>query len=197
MHSYFRRYSDRNKIAVDLGANVGAHTMVLQTLFAEVHSFEMQAPVFELLRRNVRANHAQSRVRLHNVALGRAEGGTGHYCDSTGSARNIGGVSARLSTRVPHRKGCYKLRFTTLDRALSRVNGSIALMKVDVEGFEENVLLGARSILARHRPILMFESFHLPINLTNMLESLRYDTRLARYPEDYIAIPRPLTRVSP
>ena len=188
LHGYFRQYANASEVAVDVGANMGAHTIVLARLFREVHSFEMQKRVMRLLRENVAANaYGNSRVRLHHTALGRTEAARGHYCSGSG---NIGGVGASRRQNVPRRSGCYALRFTTLDRALANVGGRIALIKADVEGFEEDVLLGGRGLIARHRPVVLFESYALPRNLTSMFARLDYDVRQIRYPEDYIALPR-------
>jgi FkbM family methyltransferase len=191
MHAYFRRFANVNAAALDVGANLGAHTLVLSSLFAEVHSFEMQESVLQLLAKNVRANHVQQKVHMHPTALGRTVGAIGHYCKAVG-AKNFGGVSASKS-RAATGRGCKEvpLTFTTLDKELAGLRRPIALVKVDVEGFEEEVLLGARQLLERHRPVLMFESFKLSRlrNLTAMLSDLGYSTRLLRYPEDYIALP--------
>ena len=53
LHGYFRQYANASEVAVDVGANMGAHTIVLARLFREVHSFEMQKRVMRLLRENV------------------------------------------------------------------------------------------------------------------------------------------------
>lgn len=200
MHAYFQKYSDLSAIAVDVGANIGGHTLALAPLFATVHSFEMQDRAMRVLRKNVAANTSPKRVRLHHVPLGRTNGASGHYCDSNSKGvanRNIGGVGASRDARLPSwRQGCHRIQFSTLDKILGNVGNSagntsrrIALIKVDVEGFEEEVLLGAQRIIARHRPVIMFESFTLGRNLTNMLSKFGYNIRLVQHLVDYIATP--------
>ena len=47
---------------------------------------------------------------------------------------------------------------TTLDSALSHLDtGAISMIKIDVEGGELNVLKGAESTLAKHRPVIVCE----------------------------------------
>ena len=191
MHGHFRRYANTSATAVDVGANVGAHTVMLSTLFGEVHAFEMQRGVQRMLRKNVASNSAPGRVHLHHFALGATDGSNGHYCDLPGRYRNRGGMAASQG-RGPRKKGCQQIHFRTLDSVLGQLDRPLALMKVDVEGFEESVLLGSRRLIARHRPVIFFESFALSQkqNLTRMLAELDYDTHVLNYPHDYIALPR-------
>ena len=69
MHQYFKKYSNKNKIALDIGANIGTHTVYLSEYFKEVHGFEPQRKVFNLLKANVEINNCHN-VKLHNFGLG-------------------------------------------------------------------------------------------------------------------------------
>jgi hypothetical protein len=45
----------------------------------------------------------------------------------------------------------------TLDRALSHTERRVSLIKIDVEGYEAEVLGGAHAVLMKHRPAIVFE----------------------------------------
>ena len=136
-------------LAVDVGANVG----YLTSLFAarvgshgSVVSFEPHPRIFERLSRNTR-NFRQdpdtARIQLHECALG----------DRDGTARllqpEVFGINEGSSTVVPQAgaSGGFDIRLTRLDTAIP--DRDIALLKIDVEGFEGQVLAGAESLLKR------------------------------------------------
>ena len=63
------------RCAVDVGAHVGNHTLYFAMMLGMTTiAFEPNAATFALLEANVRANGAQSMVRLRNAAVGAAAG---------------------------------------------------------------------------------------------------------------------------
>jgi len=54
------------------------------------------------------------------------------------------------------------IEVTTLDEMILRGSSVPSVVKIDVEGAEHAVLMGARDLLSRHRPLLMLE-LHLDI----------------------------------
>ena len=138
----------RDRTAIDVGANKGVYTHVLSELCAQVIAFEPNPKVFRMLQHGLRDN-----VIAHQVALsdqgGEAElfipGTQGKYSTQLGSLRTRrDGVEGRI-VRVPTR---------TLDSYELR---NVGFIKIDVEGFEQAVLRGARETLARNRPVILLE----------------------------------------
>jgi FkbM family methyltransferase len=119
---------------------VGPHGTVI--------AFEPQRAMFYLLCANLALNE-QFQVRAYRAAAGSAVGAIkvpriDHRADA-----NFGGVSLHASGPGE-------------DVPLIVVDGfplaSLRLLKIDVEGMEAEVLLGARQTIARHRPILYVEN---------------------------------------
>jgi len=53
-----------------------------------------------------------------------------------------------------------------LDSYASRIErGSTCLLKMDVEGFERNVLAGAKAFIAAHTPVIISAVYHLPTDI--------------------------------
>ena len=135
-------------VALDIGANIGIVTMLMARLVGDtgrVHAFEPNPNAADMLHASVERNDL-SNVKLHRVALG-SHGGLMTLVVPFG---NIGGASlvdrgeAGVSVDVPVR---------TLTEMLSRADiPSIRLAKIDVEGYERDVLAGARGLFEHVLP---------------------------------------------
>lgn len=122
---------------LDIGANVGSYSVLAAAVCrAEVLAFEPDPDTLVHLRRNVAANAVDDRVVVHDVALG-AEVGEATFTVGLDSMNQVV-VTAGGPTR--------RVRMLPLD-AVPR-SSEAALMKLDVEGFEAQVLAGAARALA-------------------------------------------------
>jgi len=116
-------------VFVDVGAYIGSYTLRAARRCEKVYSFEPNPYSFRLLEMNVRDNNF-SNVELYNLALG----------SDFGEAR----LKISLAGSSISDEGEYKVKVIPLDSLrLKRVD----LMKVDVEGYEVNVLKGPESTL--------------------------------------------------
>lgn len=125
------------EVFVDVGASYGAYSLSAAALGAEVHAFEPEPSVFADLRRNAEVNGFP--MDLHNVGLwDKAE-------------------TVDMASYAPHWPPgtiTVPFRMSTLDSfAYPRVDW----LKVDVEGAEVEVLLGAMETIARCRPRIIVE----------------------------------------
>lgn len=130
-------------VVVDIGANVGQTAMTYSTWAKTVHSFEAVPEIFTLLKTNVEQNGVKN-VTLHNCAVGAEEGTIGFSFNPGG---HLGGhVSKKAELQVRLRK---------LDDVLKKELPEV--IKVDVEGFEHEVIKGALRIIERAKPTLILE----------------------------------------
>lgn len=131
------RDANRLGLAVDVGAHVGLWSMILAKNFARVAAFEPMRDHVECLRLNCPDN-----VEVHRVALSSQRDTLMVWIDRafSGDAH----VSAVEGVKV---------RAAALDSyALSP-----DLLKLDVEGFESPVLIGAADTIMIHRPVVVVE----------------------------------------
>ena len=127
--------------ALDIGAHVGLWTRILLKLFTEVVAFEPVQEHVDCLVKNLKWP-TTSNLTLHQVALGAGSG----VVDMAIKKGNSGMTHVQGSgTQVP---------MTTLD---SYRLDNIDLIKIDVEGFERNVVEGARETILRNKPIVICE----------------------------------------
>jgi len=141
------------KVFIDIGANIGVHSLVAAGHGATVKSFEPVPRIGDALLRSVKASHLDQRVELVRSALGAKEGQITIYVarrSDDGSHSAVAGIPAESidSISVP---------MTTLDTFLQQRSIKPDLLKIDVEGFESQVLDGATSLLSSQDapPIIM------------------------------------------
>jgi FkbM family methyltransferase len=130
----WRRVLRNGGLFVDVGANVGTYTIWAAEQGAEVIALEPAADTFRLLQENIELNG-------YPVTAVRAAAG-----DHCGSARFTAGLDAANSLAAD---GPAVTELVTVD---SLIGGRrVAGLKVDVEGFELDVLRGAARALAERR----------------------------------------------
>jgi FkbM family methyltransferase len=135
----------RDATALDLGANIGNHSLFFSDHFKHVHAFEPNERTFKVLALNAQL---VGNVTCHQVGLS-DKAGTAHFQVNPG---NIGS-SRVVASAGP---GTSEVRLTTLD-AVARGLTDIKLIKVDVEGHDYAALIGAKETIRSHRPIILFE----------------------------------------
>lgn len=124
---------------VDVGANVGAYTLLAAGVAgANSVAIEPSPSTFDYLTRNVRLNDLTLKVNVVNAALGRSEGRI-RLTDGLGTENYVCPENAGWDS--------VEVRVTTLDTLLR--GSTPALIKMDVEGFETEVLAGAAETLAQ------------------------------------------------
>lgn len=132
---------------LDIGANLGLNTLYtnkLKPITGTVHLFEPQSDVFTMLKFNTR--NLSSR-KLYNVTLGGTEP---EMLSFSQQEDNVGGTNIRTGT-----KGGVNVAAVPLD--LITFSKPISFIKMDVEGAEYKVLLGAKKTLTTHFPTLLIE----------------------------------------
>lgn len=143
------RYLRKEEYLADVGANVGVYTVLAAGVVgARVHAFEPFSVAHDALAANTALNDLGDRVVLHRQALG-AHTATAFITTTNKGANRIaaGGAQAALQ----------QIDVGTLDDALG---GDVpAAIKIDVEGYEEQVLLGAGRCLSSPKcNIVIFEA---------------------------------------
>ena len=136
---------DKNKAIVDVGANIGNHTMFFSLFcpYSKIFSFEPYDKVRKVLENNIRMNKLKN-IDVFPYAVGDKEG----MCDLD---KSPGGWDGRTSVI-----GGNSIKMVTLDDILK--DEPVSLIKMDVEGYEYNVLLGAENILKTQHPYLFIEA---------------------------------------
>ena len=144
---------------LDVGANVGWFSMLAARWVGphgRVISLEPSERECRRLREHVARNHLAN-VCVLRLAAGRDEGAAVlHVADERHSGLNT--LKPTFMYRDVAEAHTEPVRVTTLDRVVEQESVSVVhVIKIDVEGAEYDVLLGARRVLERHKPVVILE----------------------------------------
>lgn len=171
MTDYLKAVSDRDPVVLDVGANTGYHSLALARHAKTVHAFEPYPPVLDRLKEMLRMNDATNIV-VHEVGLGDREAELPFF---EPTADNHGNGTFQKDFKIGgERHSSGKLKIVRGDDWLASHDlPAVALVKVDVEGFEKEVLLGLRGLLEKHRPLVVVEVSRPPEGKIASFEELQ------------------------
>lgn len=156
MANFFKKYAQPGTTAVDVGAFIGLHSLFLARMCGcSVVSIEAQPYVYTLLAKNIHANGYKSLIRPIHAAASVSNGqqlfGVPYDYDAWKNPGGLGIVDATFSSPdlVP---------ITVPTISLDSLNlTNVSIIKIDVEGHEREVLLGAKTLLETQKPVLIVE----------------------------------------
>lgn len=130
--------------ALDIGANIGNHSLYFSDYFKRVVSFEPHPRTFKVLSLNA---ELVANMYCHNVGLSDEDGSA----ILSGPATNFG----RSTISDSRDSRSVDIKLVKLDTFCEFEN--VKLLKIDVEGHEYKALSGAKKIIQEHKPIILFE----------------------------------------
>ena len=141
--------SEQPLIFVDVGANIGNHTLYLGDLFDFVVSFEPNPVAYERLNANI-VGSGFDFIEAIPIGLSVRKD---RFPFAIGNKINLG--SAKI---VDSEEQQFMIDVDRGDSLLQdKLEGDLALIKIDVEGHERNVVAGLDRVIKKHLPIIMLE----------------------------------------
>lgn len=129
----------KEDIFADVGANIGSYTVLASAVVgARSFSFEPIPSTFAILQKNIEINNLGTKVKAVNAGVGESEGKL--------SFTNLFDTVNHVVQNNETAESQIEVEVNNLDYFLG--NNIPKLIKIDVEGFEKSVLLGAKTILA-------------------------------------------------
>lgn len=153
----FRSLLGPEHVAVDVGANIGCTALLFAQLAKEVHAFEPSPSTFRYLERNVQNSRLQN-VVLHNLGLGRTQ----EELTLTFSPANRSGGFVSNTTQASKGHVVEEILIRPGDSLFE--DRRVDFVKIDVEGFEGQVIEGLKNTIRRDRPIFVSELNHWCLN---------------------------------
>lgn len=148
-----KRLGITDKLALDVGANIGNHTLYFSRIFDTVIAFEPSQALNLVLRANIVRN-GRKNVEVFCCGLGEEQG--------TAFVKNINEQNTGMvELEGINAGGAHRENTVDVCKADDLILGRkrpIGFVKVDVEGMEVAVLKGMRECLIRDKPLIGFES---------------------------------------
>lgn len=179
------RYLEPGDTVLDIGAHLGTFTVPFARKVGpkgRVFALEPQRYLFQLLCGNIALNNMQDSVLPMQVALGREAGSieVPHY--DFNADINSGGLNLRkpIPAEASHE--------TVPMLALDSIGQKAALLKLDIEGMELEVLRGGVNYLQAHRPVCLVEANEesQAADLVEFFSELNYSAHIC---EEYLFQP--------
>jgi len=170
----------KGKVVADAGANIGVFTLYALALGAKkVYAFEAVKETHAMFLGNLDLNRCGGKVEAVNAALGAGAGKARLKFNAGGAGSSmIDRASAGVNSGVSY-SGSRMVELAALD---SLVKGRVDFIKMDVEGYEEEVLRGAGRLIKRYKPVLSFSAYHRLTDkkrLPRAVLALRKDYRIS------------------
>jgi FkbM family methyltransferase len=151
---YTRPYLNLGKgVFVDIGANIGKYSILVGKKYPQnkIIAIEPELDNLKLLHKNISLNN------LDNVIICPF----GAYSKEGKSKLYLSSESNGSHSLLKESDKYVLIKLKTLDRIMVDQNVSkVDLIKIDVEGAELDVLKGARKIIFRDHPKLLFEAWN-------------------------------------
>lgn len=171
----FRSVIKKGNRVLDIGANIGFHTLYFAELVGptgKVIAFEPVSFNYKALQNNIRINEIQNIITKH-MALGIKNETVMISADE--DSNNPGAYN------LFDKQGAVVIECCIGDEVITD-NEKIDFIKIDVEGFEAFVIEGLLKTISKHRPVIIFEydrHYHKKTNLPEdhiflMLSELGY-----------------------
>lgn len=143
-----------NKDFIDVGGYIGDSGLIFSEYTkGKIYSFEAVSTNFQNMLKTIELNDIKNIVPV-NLALGSKE---------DAMEINIrGGASTFNKKSIGYRENLKNevVSITTLDNFLNNKDIDIGLIKVDIEGFEQEFLMGAEQTIKKYKPTLLLSIYH-------------------------------------
>nr|WP_295927606.1 FkbM family methyltransferase [uncultured Dyadobacter sp.] len=153
-----KKYIGAGSVVIDAGANIGNHTIFFAKICkaGKVFSFEPQSQIFSILLENIALNDMEDVVVPYRVALGDNNTRAAiNYRDDHAVSKKLAQVNHGGVYLKEDETGNFEVR--TLDSLLLGQINRLDFIKMDIQGFEEKAVKGAKCLIAKFKPIIQLE----------------------------------------
>ncbi len=152
---------DPSGVFLDIGAFNGLFSIILGKVYpkATFYAFEPSVANFARLKHNITTNRMANVLPI-NLGLGEKTGLQDFYVPSDNSITTVSSVSSAFFQNHSNSKPSKsEMKTVSIDDWCLETKVRPDIIKIDVEGYELEVLSGAQQILAKYKPVVLCEIF--------------------------------------
>jgi FkbM family methyltransferase len=165
------KYLKRGDTAIDIGANNGGSSLLLSALVGKsgfVYSFEPNAAIAKQLLSYVDLNYFNN-ITAFLFGIGCSNSVQKFYVDCRNGSEASTFEPHHRESEITHNKASFDEILVEI-RTLDSFNFSrVDFIKIDVEGFELEALVGSLNTIKKFNPVIYFECF-FDDNIPNLLD---------------------------
>ncbi|WP_185207166.1 FkbM family methyltransferase [Chryseobacterium sp. C3] len=139
---------DKGKIMLDIGSNIGQHSLILSSYCKEIYAFEPIPKVYQQFNRSIAKNNIKN-IKTFNLGISnRKETKEFNFIEDHAGASSFIDRANEHTNKIT-------VKTDTLENIIGEIH--FDLMKIDVEGYEAVVILGNKEIILKNRPVIFLE----------------------------------------
>jgi FkbM family methyltransferase len=162
---------NKPNIFIDIGANFGVYSLRISKLFQmlKVIAFEPVLTTFNKLKMNIKINNLEKRIKTYNVGLSNTNGLKKMIALKRRGYIQSGGFSFNVPRRKLNDEDVIQYHKSIKGDGVLKFNKKKIVIKIDVEGYENKVLLGIKNLLKNNKILLQIEIFNNNFKKINKL----------------------------
>ena len=192
------KYVQDDTIVLDVGANFGQLSVLLSMCKnnVEVYSFEASKYIFEILKKNVQINNANVKL-FHNLVGNETEQELFIKKLNISKFNTYGSnMIEKTEIRNENSPNIEKINSIKIDDIF--FGKKISFMKIDVQGYDLEVLKGSKNTIIKHQMPIIFEyeeDFAKDFNYTfknfeNFIDEINYKISIQIDKSNYLILPK-------
>lgn len=167
-----REFVKDNFIIIDAGANIGIFSLFAHHLSpnGKVYSFEPNTKTSNILKRIVLENNLSNNIHIFQQALGEKKGETKLMkTDAALETMNMLAERGLLKGKEKFFTNSEKVLITTIDHLVEDEKiDKVDFIKIDTEGYEKNIIMGAKRTIQRFNPVISCSAYHFKNDKTEI-----------------------------
>jgi FkbM family methyltransferase len=187
-----KKYIEPNTIVLDIGSNFGQMSILWSKHMTnvEVYSFEASKYIFNILKKNVELN--QANVKLFNSFVGNQNSDEFYIEKSRITSEAYNTYGSNQIKEAKNEENSERINALKIDDI--KFNKNISAMKIDVQGYDLEVLKGAKETIKKYKMPIIFEyekDFEKDLNykfkdFLNFIKSIDYEINLKIDSSNYL-----------
>lgn len=176
---FLKNYINKNKteIFIDIGSNIGIYSLTIGKNFKKIKilSFEPVYNTFDNLNYNIHLNRLTKKITTFNFGLSNSSGTKKMIALKKNNYIQSGGYSFYIpKRRIDKNEVIEHYKSKVGDNIIKFKNKNI-IIKIDVEGYEKEVLYGLKKLLLQNKILIQIEIFKENFNKINkILKKLKF-----------------------